>query len=131
LLFRIGTFQRVTADSNKKIFLASDRYSHSLSDIHSLSSQHPQPFRFWFGDREQYTIDSGLMEEIVCISDSRAIRAKAPRIGFVDRMEVLSEVFFLDSMWRAWTIPRRQSRSVAAAFQRESRIGWPNRLRNL
>jgi hypothetical protein len=50
------------------------------------------------------------MEEIVCISDSRAIRAQAPRIGFVDRMEVLSEVFFLDSVLNAIakTRPRAQ-----------------------
>jgi hypothetical protein len=63
------------------------------------------------------------MEEIACISDSRAIRALAPRIGFVDRMEVHFEVFFLGSTWRAWD-HSEQSRSVAAAFQRESPIGW-------
>jgi hypothetical protein len=99
-----------------------------------------------FGDRKQYNADSGLMEEILCISDSRAIRVQFRRIGFVDRIEAFFEVFFLDSVLNAIakTRPRAQFEFVATLgpvraakaapwrllFSGNRRCG-PNRLRNL
>jgi hypothetical protein len=58
-----------------------------------LLSQHSHAIRFWFGDRKQYRVDFGLMEEIVCIFGFQRPFRRFRRIGRSGRMEVFFEVF--------------------------------------
>jgi hypothetical protein len=58
-----------------------------------LLSQHPHAIRFWFGNKNQYKTDFGLMKEIVGNFGLAQHFRRIRRIGRPRRMDVFFEVF--------------------------------------